>query len=149
MAKGIIAKLVQEYKADWDSFIPQVLMRLRSWNKLPFKMSPHKARTGVDMQLPSAFENPMHVSEAATTARWKEIDAIIVKARDEVASKYKEQYDKTHEHKEFKVGQRVWWREHVPDNSLAPKRTGPYLIKKVLSPLTYEVEELPQGPRIG
>ena len=106
-AKGVIAKLVQEYKADWDTLVPQVLMRLRSWNKLPFKMSPHRARTGVDMQLPSAFENPMHVSEAATTARWKEIDAIIVNARDEAAIKYKGQYDKTHEHKEFKVGQRV------------------------------------------
>ena len=37
----------------------------------------------------------------------------------------------------------------MPENSLAPKRTGPYLIKKVVSPLTYEVEELPQGPKIG
>jgi hypothetical protein len=44
----------------------------------------------------------------------------------------------------FKIGDKVWLEGHnlkteLPTAKLAPKRHGPFLIKKVLSPITYQL----------
>src|SRR6185369_1703728 len=106
-------------------------------------------RMGVDMPLSSTLENPMHFEESPTTAKMKEIQEVINAARDDAAEKMKEEYDTRHLEKKFKVGDKVWWREHEPESKLAPKRSGPYAVKRVISDLNYEIEELPQGPRVG
>jgi len=111
-------------------------------------MSPFMATTGRAMQLPSAFENPMHVTQSAEVEKMAEVDKVIKEARDEAAERYKDQYDKGRDAQEFAAGDKVWWREHDV-TALQPKRTGPYVIKRVVSKLDYELEELPQGPKIG
>jgi len=148
-AKRVVAKLASEYKKDWDETLVQAELALISWEKSPYGMSPYKMRTGVDMPQPSMFENPMHVEAAPTAAKMKEIEEAIKVARDEAAEKMKDEYDARHVEKHFKEGDRVWWREHEPASKIAPKRSGPYEVKKVLSDLNYELAELPQGPKIG
>jgi hypothetical protein len=148
IVKRVLAKLMSEYGGDWDTHLGQVEARLSSWVSEPSKMSPFQATTGRQMQLPSAFENPMHVTQSAEVEKMKEVDKVVKEARDEAAAEYKRQYDRGREDVRFAVGDKVWWREHVP-GSLQPKRTGPYLVKEVMSPLNYELEDLPQGPKIG
>lgn len=79
----------------------------------------------------------------------RDIGEVINRARDEAAERMKEEYDARHEERKFEVGDRVWWREHEPSSKLAPKRSGPYEVHKVLSDLNYELAELPEGPKIG
>jgi len=100
------------------------------------------------MQLPSAFENPMHVTHSDTMEKMVEVDKVIKEARDEAARRMKEQYDKGRVDVRFKVGDKVWWRAHEPA-ALEPKRTGPYVVERVVSALDYELAELPQGPKVG
>jgi len=148
-SKRVIARLATEYKKEWDETLAQAQLALLSWNKSPYGMSPYKMRTGRDLSLASAFENPMYVQASPTAEKMKAIDAVIKTARDEAAEKMKEEYDARHEERKFKVGDQVWWREHEPANKLEPKRSGPYEIARVISDLNYELAELPQGPKIG
>jgi hypothetical protein len=148
IVKAILSKLISEYGGDWDQHLDQVELRMTSWQSEPSKMSPFRAATGRDMQLPSAFENPMHVTQSAEVEKMVEIDKVIKEARDEAAVRYKEQYDRGRDGQQLVVGDKVWWREHEPA-ALQPKRTGPYLVKRVVSALDYELESLPQGPKMG
>lgn len=148
VVKAILAKLVSEYGGDWDLHLSQVEVRMVSWQSEPSGMSPFKAMTGRDMQLPSAFENPMHVTHSDVMEKMVEVDKVIKEARDEAAARMKEQYDKGRVDVRFKVGDKVWWRAHEPA-ALEPKRTGPYVVERVVSALDYELAELPQGPRVG
>jgi hypothetical protein len=148
-AKDLIAKLVNELGLDWPMAIPQVLMRLRSWHKLPYAMSPFKAEHGYEMQMPSTFDNPLHNVAVPDAEGRRRIDRLILELRDKAAEEYKKKYDKEREEKMFKVGDRVWWKENEPAHTLANKRTGPYEIKRVISPINYELGEVSGGPAIG
>jgi len=119
-----------------------------------------RARTGWPLQDANGSRHAPHVrtgeprctsivQESPTAAKMKEIRDIAMAARDEAAETMKAEYDARHVERKFKVGDRVWWREHEPANKLAPKRSGPYAVKTVISDINYELEELPQGSRSG
>ena len=147
--KTLCAKLVNELGVDWADAIPQILTRLRSWHKLPYEMSPFKAEHGYEMQLPSVFDNPLHTEALPDAAARERIDRLILELRDKAAEEYKKKYDKERQEKTFKVGDRVWWKENEPAHTLANKRTGPYQVKLVISPINYELAEVNGGPAIG
>ncbi|MDA4133589.1 MAG: hypothetical protein OK454_10790, partial [Thaumarchaeota archaeon] len=85
LSKAVLAKLVSEYGGDWDEHLPQVEVRLVSRERSPAELSPYKATTGRDLQLPSAFENPLHVTQSADVQKMIEVDKVIKDARDDAA----------------------------------------------------------------
>ena len=111
--------------------------------KTTFCASPARgSSSNSEMRLPSSFDNPMHRDCGLGLEHMHRIGELLLQYRDEGAEICKKKYDKTHEEKTFKVGDLVWWREHEPASTLAPKRTGPFKVVEALSNVNYRLEEV-------
>jgi len=144
-----VSKLARQRGGDWEDWVWVALMALRARTTGPYKMSPYRARFGVEMVLPSFFDVPLGEIKTADTREARRIyETVLPRLRDQAAARMKKHYDKGRKEVTFKVGNWVWLRRQVR-NKVEPRRDGPFRVKTVKSPLTYVLEELAQGPKLG
>ena len=69
--------------------------------------------------------------------------------RDRAAAKMKARFDQGRVQFVSKRGDLLWIRNHNPENTLAPKRIGPFKVVEMVGPNAVRLEEVPQGPPLG
>ena len=151
LAKTKIRILVATKSKNWCRYIGDINMSLASEFKLPNGMSPYKAETGRDFRSPSFFEYPLaHLGvDHPTIKDLADLHLKLSASRDNAAAKMKAYYDIGRVPAPFKTGDLVWLRNQNPNNTLDPRRLGPYRVKEMLSDLAVRLTDLPQGPSLG
>jgi len=87
--------------------------------------------------------------QTTTAAEMKRRKEKIDRLRDEAASKAEVRYNEGRKEAEFKGGQKVWLKDNERENSLAPKRLGPFEIEEIVSALDVKLRRTAGGPSLG
>jgi hypothetical protein len=126
---------------NWRKHLPFAEFAHNSWHNETMKRSPFQVLMGYHPRANiTPFPNSLpgvetHIEEW-TQARQQVQEAILIAQQQWAHSKYLGQT--------FKIGDKVWLegrnlRTEQPTAKLAPKHHRPFLIKKVLSPITYQL----------
>ena len=132
---------VNAQQNNWHHYLPIAEFAHNSWRNETTRMSPFKMMMGYDPRaeyrdLPSSIPNLVLRADVWKQAR-KDAHNNIIKAHERWARAKREG-------RTFKEGDQVWLEGrnlHIdqPSAKLAPKRHGPFTIKRVLSPITYQL----------
>lgn len=129
--------------SEWTKHVPLLEFAHNSRIHSDRQKSPFELIMGINPKgIPSIIETPsVHSSEQ----RLRELD----QARNEAIAAHKLAQERMKQRikstfKPFREGQQVWLDSRnlklsYPSRKIAPKREGPFKIKRVLSPLTYEL----------
>lgn len=163
--KHMLVAFSERHK-DWDTYLPEIGFALRSTVNRSTGYAPSSLNLG--RELPNPMDRvladrsgmpvaPSARAEYATHLRAKMTEALH-KARCNLRTaraQQKAQYDRSHRNVHYEVGDLVLRRQHVLSDatkqfaaSLAPKWTGPYLVREKVSSLVYRLENK-KGKPIG
>ena len=148
--KSMLAKC-REGGGSWPELLPMVLFFLRMTPSVSSSFSPFLMFHGWEPNTPARLLYNAWVSKEVgnlEVEQWVRENTEKVQAlRDEASAKYREvsadrkdKWDKNTSTREFKLGQLVWYRSPGLNEALQPSWEGPYEIKKLLGPLTYQIE---------
>jgi hypothetical protein len=126
---------------NWHKYLPFAEFAHNSWHNETTKQSPFQVLMGYHPRanitpFPNSLPRVETRIEEWIRARQQVREAILIAQQRWAHSKY---LGRT-----FKIGDKVWLegrnlRTEQPTAKLAPKRHGPFPIKKVLSPITYQL----------
>lgn len=157
--KTQLAILVQERHREWPEHLPAIRFAMNSTRCSSTGYSAAYLTFGRELRSPNDVKHDLrHIAETDTflpaitpylkrfTNTLREAREMIEKTQDE----RKIQSDRSRRSAEqFTVGDRVLVKSHILSSAekglnakLAPKRDGPYNIKRVVTPTTYELEEV-------
>ena len=137
---------VDHQQTNWHHYLPLAEFAHNSWKNESTGQSPFEILMGYSPRA-EIFDVTSAIPTVALRLRdWKnareEAQKLMIKAQKKwVQGKIPEQ--------RYQTGDQVWLEGHNlridrPSAKLAPKRHGPFTIKKVLSPITYQLELPPQ-----
>ena len=137
---------VDHQQTNWHHYLPLAEFTHNSWKNKSTGQSPFEVLMGYSPRA-EIFDVTSSIPTVALQLRdWKnareEAQKLMIKAQKKwVKGKVLEQ--------RYQAGDQVWLegcnlRIDRPSAKLAPKRHGPFKIKKVLSPITYQLELPPQ-----
>ena len=137
---------VDHQQTNWHHYLPLAEFTHNSWKNKTTGKSPFKIIMGYNPRA-EIFNVTSSVPTVALRLRdWKkareEVQKLMIKAQKRwTKGKTPEQI--------YKTGDQVWLEGHNlhidwPSAKLAPKRHRPFQVKKVLSPISYQLELLPQ-----
>ena len=137
---------VDHQQTNWHHYLPLAEFAHNSWKNESTGQSPFEVLMGYSPRA-EIFDVTSSIPTVALRLRdWKntreEAQKLMIKAQKKWAKgKILEQ--------KYQAGDQVWLEGHNlridrPSAKLAPKRHGPFKIKKVLSPITYQLELPPQ-----
>jgi len=148
IAKGIVAKLVEERRKSWSKLIWLVNMVMRSRNLTGYDMSPFEARFGRPMRTPAMFNLPFDNVKLPGIDDLRKIKVILEKKRDEVAEAMKKKFDKKRTEADFEEGDMVWIVPRQGQGSLQPLKIGPYKVTEVKGPANLLIDQVEGGPKL-
>ena len=148
--KPMLAKCKAEGRS-WSELLPMVLFILRMTPCNSSGFSPFLLFHGWEPNTPATLLYHAWVSEEPEklwVVDWIRENAERVQAlRDEASANYREvsadrktKWDKRTSARSFEVRQQVWYRSPGLNETLQPSWSGPYDIKNVLGPLSYEIQ---------
>ncbi|CEJ05160.1 hypothetical protein RMCBS344292_19108 [Rhizopus microsporus] len=154
-----IAKLARDHNDvyEWDKYVNQALLALRTLVNDSSKYSPCQLLFGYQMVTPGTWQAPLYgyaegeyEVDVAKRVRFiqEELDKIRQDARersDQAKLKQALRYNRTVHLREYEVGEQVLLKEDVLSNKFADKWSGPYVVTQVLRNGTYKLS----GPRQG
>ena len=137
---------VDHQQTNWHHYLPLAEFAHNSWKNESTGQSPFKVLMGYSPRA-EIFDVTLSIPTVALQLRdWKnareEAQKLMIKAQKKwVKGKTPEQ--------RYRAGDQVWLegcnlRVDWPSAKLAPKRHGPFKVKKVLSPITYQLKLPPQ-----
>lgn len=135
---------------EWNKYIPQALMVIRSMENISTGYTPAQLVYGQHMITPATWSAPIHgyiegdyEEDLAKRVEFvtSELQKIREEARnrsDEAKAQYAVQYNKrVHVAEHFQVGQQVLLKEFVLNNKFADKWRGPYVVAKRVKNVYY------------
>ena len=130
---------------DWKAYLPIAEFAHNSWKHEGTKFTPHELLFGFNPKIKLKLTDD---TTPTVQERLKELSD----ARNTAQKTLQEHIDKTIPPKELKQGQSVWLEGRnlstkLPSKKLAPKRYGPFVIKKKISPVAYQLE-LPETMKV-
>lgn len=152
--KTMLGIYVTENQRTWDKSLAKIACALRTAVHETTKHSPYYVNFGRNMVL-SGKERVMKeqlsrevVTEDKRSAGFKKLFEEVKQRIQKASDRNKKYYNLRRRPEEFVVGQQVW-RKNFPQSDaaryfsakLAPKYLGPFIIKKKVSPWTYELQE--------
>ena len=132
---------------DWDEYLSHVTFAYNTSRQETTKLSPfellynRKAMLPTEIELTGGFKTNT-VSDIAH--RWLEAQEIARKNTENRQKKDKIRYDAKHREVNYNVGDKVKLRMFIrqvgKSDKLQPKYYGPYVVKRKLSPVNYEIQ---------
>ena len=162
---AIIRTYVERKHAKWDEFLPEVGLALRTAVSDTTGFSPSMLNLGREINIP--FDRKLENNDTnefesrieAKNALIERLESVYATARINIEKAQQQQtkyYDRRHKHVVFNVGDLVCLRTHFQSNKsskimkkLCHKWIGPYIIKEIVSPLTYALEERESKKSVG
>ena len=149
----------QDNQANWDKYLPQLLMAYRSSKHASTGVTPNKMMLGREITLPvQAFicePEKENRNELCTTEYIDSLQEILsythnyarkhLKQSNEYQKKH---YDQGARKRELQLGQAVWLHDPTRKigvcSKLLPKWKGPYVVVRKIDDLTYMVKRSPR-----
>ena len=148
--KIMLAKCRDE-GGDWPDLLPMTLFYFwmapcASSGFSPFMLSHDWEPNMHDKLLYNTWVSPGVGNMSIEQWVWENVEKV-QSMRDQASAKYREvsavrkgKWDKHTSQREFKVGQMVWYRYPGLNEALQPSWEGPYEVKRLVGPLSYEIE---------
>lgn len=154
VVKTMLSSYVSEHQKDWDKLLPKVACAIRTNVSEVTGVTPffvvfgreHKS-TGDSYRSPIGSD----LIDFTSSSRQQVLSSVFKDVKEKLEQahrKTKARYDLRRRPIQFLVGQKVFRKNHVLSNAanaftakLAPKYVGPFVIKKKLSPLAYELAD--------
>jgi len=162
--RAMLASYIGSRHNNWDLHLPAVSLALRTAISDTTGYSPAMLNLGRDLKLPFDRHLEDEVNEFSSRSDFKselieKLISVYARARSSIEKAQKQQkhhYDKRHKRIQFQQGDLVLLRTHILSDKqkkitkkFACKWTGPYVITKCCSPLTYELSSLDKQTCIG
>ena len=149
IAKAIIAKLVEERRKAWASILWMARLVMRSREVMGWKITPFEARFARKMRTPAMFGLPFEDKGLPEGEEWRRLKKKLEVRREEVAEEMKRKFDAGLKEVHFGKGDLVWLISRLPEDSLAPKKEGPFKVNEVTGPVNVRLEQVEGGPTLG
>ncbi len=162
---AIIRTYVERKHAKWDEFLPEVGLALRTAVSDTTGYSPCMLNLGreistlFDRSLEDEDDYEFQSRIEHKNSLIENLESVYAKARlsiEKAQSQQKLNYDRRHKNVTFQVGELVCLRTHHKSNKsrkimkkLSHRWTGPYVVTKIISPLTYEIAEKESDKVVG
>ncbi|CAG7832806.1 unnamed protein product [Allacma fusca] len=150
----MLASYIKGNHTEWDIHIQKFALALRTIANRITGITPAMINLGREIALPidrrlhsgkSTEDNPQAIA-AELPKKLKEITEYVQICIERAHQKEKFDYDKHHRQVKFKVGDKVWVRNHPISSAeekktakLYPKWIGPYIIMDILTPVSYKL----------
>lgn len=149
--KIMLSSYVQDNHRSWDKVLVKIACALRTSKHEVLGQTPFFVNFGREHCVSgTAYKHPIQ-DEAMPLDRKTGFEKVFEDVQERIKmahQKSKARYDLRRRPVQFSVGDRVWKRNYVLSNALqgfnaklAPKYVGPFVIKKKISPLTYELTD--------
>lgn len=137
--------------SDWVTILPHLQWSLNTAYSEPIGSSPHELLFGVKLPGPlDAVTNTADATAAEIPVLRDYLRRDAALAMDFAAAEAKRRYDAQHKAVEFQVGDQVFLKLHSgyhlpgrPTKKLSQQRSGPWIIKRKIGRLAYELDFLP------
>ena len=158
--KDYMRKYLSDQQKRWDLYIDPMLFALRSARNKSTGLTPAEVNLGknltapIDVVLPGVGFNPETVKTTRDFAKrvsetLKRATHYLLENRELAGIEQKLYYDPMRKHGEFQVGDLVTLLAHPLSSrakgvtaGLLPKREGPYIVLRKMSPLNYELGDI-------
>lgn len=153
--------LVKDKHRNWSDHLPAIKFAMNTAKCVSTGFTPAYLTFGRELRTPDDVNHDLrHIVEEdkfipAITPYLKRFAATLQQARENIEKQQdiqKTRVDDARRPATFELGDKVLIRSHHLSNAskglsakLAPRRDGPYRIRRVVTPTTYEVEELGEG----
>lgn len=159
--EDMISKYVATDQRDWDKYLPVLMMAYRSSVHDSTGQSPSMLMLGRELSLPVDILYGLHRLDPKSPCTYIEdlkdkMHHVHDLARNKMikaSDRQKRDYDHRSNHAQYQVGSPVWVFSASKKRGLCPKFQckwlGPFVIKRKISDLVYEVRQGPKGkPKI-
>lgn len=160
-ANGVVKQMLRAYVSDkqttWEYYLPKLACAMRTATHETTRLTPFFVNFGREFRFPDR-----HAQLTAADPEVKKPMVLerrveeITKMREEVklriqkaSARNKKHYDLRRRDIRYHPGEQVWRRNHILSDAtkhfnakLAPRYVGPFQIKKILSPWTYELVDM-------
>ena len=155
--EAMLSMFVSENQRDWDEFLPMLMMAYRSTPHDSTKYSPNMLMMGRESSLP--IDVIMGIPREETEANWpnyverlqQKMEMAHRSARENLkksAVRQKRNYDQRAEHRQFAIGDPVWFYNPVRKKGICPKLqmkwTGPFTVIDKLNNVVYKIQLAPK-----
>lgn len=152
--KTTLSAYVTNDQREWDTLLAKVGSAIRSSRHEVTDLTPNFIVYGREIRLPEQDEPRFTVKIPGNTSedpvsRSEALKRVFIDVQKRLQQAYlrsKHSYDLRRRNDTFSVNQKVWKRNMVLSDAsknftskLAPKFTGPYTVRRILSPWTYEL----------
>lgn len=154
--KTMLASYVSDNQRQWDKLLPKVGCAIRTSAHEAIGMTPYFVNFGREHIVSgNQYTQPSFVNNNADTKETnvvpKELENVFTDVRKRLDTAYqraKSRYDLRRRPVSYAVGSQVYRRNYALSNAaqkitakLLPKYLGPFVVKRKLSPLTYELAD--------
>ena len=162
---AIIRTYVERKHSKWDEFLPEVALALRTAVSDTTGYSPcmlnmgREIRTPFDRRLEDDDDSEFQSRIEAKNSLIEKLESIYSLARMNIEKAQEQQskyYDRRHRKVTFDIGDLVCLRTHYQSDKsqkimkkLSHKWIGPYVIREIVSPLTFKLEERETKNAVG
>lgn len=161
--KTMLSSFIGDNQRDWDRLLQKVACAIRTAKHESTGHTPYFLNFGKEMWIrgdrQEAEKAPVWPDDLPEKRPWPLIlDKVYRDVRTRLVRAWersRDRYNLRHRDIRLTKGQRVWRKNHVLSNALnyytaklAPKFRGPFIVRRVVSPWTYELQDL-QGVSRG
>ena len=157
--KQMLSIFANSNRNDWDDHLPFLLMAYRATIQDSIGVTPHKMMFGRDMQCPIDIIAGNVPQNKTDTCSVKYIEWLkhslettyefASKQLGKAASRQKKHYDRGVKPRSFSEGDYVWrWYPPHANVKFGLGWIGPYLVKKKITSVTYQIQRNPQSREI-
>jgi hypothetical protein len=156
--KTMLSMYVNDNHRKWDEQIQKLACAIRTAVQETTKVSPFFVNFGRNMCLSGedytndsllASENGSQTAEVSRNEGFKRLFSDVKRRLELAGDRNVARYNLRKRNEVYSIGQRVWKKNFVLSDAakyfthkLAPKFVGPYIIRRRVSPWTYELQDL-------